>query len=178
MDSVVLSKKNTLGIYQLCEFLLDKKWKLQYRASRDGFDAKNFHGKCDNIAKTLTVIKSTSGSIFGGFTEKAWSSSDSFVTDPTAFVFSLINKENRPFKIMCSNNGEKAIKCDSSYGPSFGGGDIYIASGSNGNQTSSSIFGYTYQHPDYQTGTEKANSILAGSSNFQTLEIEVFTEVN
>jgi hypothetical protein len=77
---------------------------------------------------------------------------------------------------MCTN-GNNAICCGSAYGPTFGR-DIYISSGSNSNQTSYSNFGYDYKHPDYQNGTAKANSILAGSYNFQTLEIEVFVRTN
>jgi len=66
-----------------------------------------------------------------------------------------------------------------SYGPTFGGGgDIHISSDSNLNQASYSNFGYTYKHADYQCGTERAKSVLAGSYNFQTLEIEVFVRVN
>jgi hypothetical protein len=52
----------------------DKKWKLQYRATRDGFSAKDFHSECDGIANTLTVIKSEHDNIFCGFTELAWDS--------------------------------------------------------------------------------------------------------
>ena len=47
------------------------KWRLLFRASRDGFAAKNFHSKCDNKGPTLTIVKSGS-SIFGGFTEAQW----------------------------------------------------------------------------------------------------------
>ncbi len=79
---------------------------------------------------------------------------------------------------MCINDGN-AIYCDSSYGPIFGGGhDILISSGSNANQTSYTDFGSSYYHADYQNGTDKAKSILAGSYRFQTLEIEVFVRTN
>ncbi len=80
---------------------------------------------------------------------------------------------------MCTN-GSIAIDCDSSFGPIFGSGglDFCIASSSNSNQDSESEFGNSYKHPDYPEDTEKANSILAGSFKFQTLEIEVFTQTN
>ena len=48
-------------------------WRLLFRASRDGFAASAFHSKCDNKGPTITVVKSR-GNIFGGFTEKAWTS--------------------------------------------------------------------------------------------------------
>jgi hypothetical protein len=154
-------------------------WKLQYRATRDGFTSQNFHSKCDGIANTLTVIKSEQGNIFGGFTEKAWDSAGRYVTDPKAFIFSLVNKENKPFKAVCTNS-EYAIHCDPSCGPSFGGvfGDITIMSSSNSNRNSYSNFGCDYEHADYQCATQKAKTILAGSHYFQTLEIEVFVATN
>lgn len=164
-------------MYRLGGFSLDQKWKLKYRASRDGFNAKNFHAKCDGVKSTLTVIKSTNGNIFGGFTEKAWSSVNAYVTDASAFVFSLVNKENRPFQALCTNC-QNAIYCGSSYGPTFGAGqDIYVSSDSNANHSSFSALGCSFQHLDYEKGSAGARSILAGSCNFKTLEIEVFTRV-
>jgi len=94
--------------------------------------------------------------------------------DPKAFIFSLVNKENKPFKVMCANS-TYAIYCHSSNGPTFGGGhDICIWSDSRSNKLSFSNFGYDYKHSDYPKGTDKAMYILAGSFHFQTLEIEVF----
>ena len=82
---------------------------------------------------------------------------------------------------MCTN-GSSAIQCHSNGGPIFGnkstGCDIVISSGSNVNQSGWSNFGSSYKHADYQYGTEKAKSILAGSYNFQTLEVEVFVRIN
>jgi len=78
-----------------------------------------------------------------------------------------------------STNDDYAICCHSSCGPKFGVGfDIHIASDSNSNQNSHSNFSYSYKHPDYEDGTEKGNSILAGSYKFQTVEIEVFVATN
>ena len=61
------------------------------------------------------------------------------------------------------------------YGPIFGGGkDIYIADNSNTKSSYYSILGKTYTHPEYPFGSEKAESILAGTHNFKVQEIEVF----
>ena len=78
---------------------------------------------------------------------------------------------------MCTNS-EHAIFCRPSCGPKFGRGDIRIMASSNSNRNSYSEFGNTYKHADYQKGTEKAKSILAGSLTFQILEIEVFVATN
>jgi len=61
----------------------------------------------------FTIIKSINGNIFGGLVEKAWDSTDKYV-DPKAFIFSLVNKENKPFKFM-STSGANAVSCVSSY---------------------------------------------------------------
>ncbi len=74
------------------------------------------------------------------------------------------------------------LYCISSSGSSFGYDsynvyvDISIASNSNANQRSSSNFGYSFKHQNYPAGSAKAKTILAGSYNFRTIEIEVFTK--
>jgi len=54
-----------------------KSWRLLFRASRDGFAAENFHSKCDKIKPTVTIVKSKNN-IFGGFTERSWTSPSKF----------------------------------------------------------------------------------------------------
>ena len=128
------------------------------------------------------MIKSESGNVFGGFTEQAWSNyptNGEFVADPSAFIFSLVNKDKNPFKVNCSNDGQYGIYCNENYGPVFGGDgeklrDIVIKSDSNTLNKSYTDFGYAYQHPDYQRETVKAKSILAGSFEFHIEEIEVY----
>lgn len=43
------------------------------RGSRDGFNLKTFHDKCDNSGSTLTVIKCFNSVFIGGYTEQPWS---------------------------------------------------------------------------------------------------------
>jgi len=129
------------------------------------------------------VIKSESGNIFGGFTEKEWHSRGENVTDPSAFIFSLVNKDSNPFKANCSNGGQYAIFCNAYIGPVFGSDgkhlrDIVILSDSNTLQNNYSSIGYAYQHPDYQKETAKAKSILAGSFSFHMEEIEIYAKTN
>ncbi len=156
---------------KLCEFPANLKWRLLYRATRDSFKAGAFYDKCRNIPNTLTVIKSTSGNIFGGFTEQIWDITKYEICDPNAFIFSLINKEDNPFKQMVTHK-HAALKPLIYCGPSFGP-DIAISDESN-TEDSHSDFGYRYQHPDYVCRTERAETILAGSMHFKTIEIEVY----
>ena len=93
-------------------------------------------------------------------------------------MFSFINKDIKPLVIQCQDS-EKAIVCFANNGPMFGGifgkRDLAIAVNSNENHKSYSNLGFSYKHPVYVQGTKEAQSFLAGCSNFQTIEIEVYT---
>ena len=72
------------------EILKDKKinYKLLYRATRDGDEAKIFHEKSDNKKQILAVFKTTKGLIFGGYTELGYNGKGGNVKDNKAFFFS------------------------------------------------------------------------------------------
>ena len=70
-------------------------------------------------------------------------------SDPNAFLFSLTNKDNRPLKMKVDLNFEdRAIRCDSQYGPSFGF-DINEVNNANTTTKSLSNLGDCYKHPQY-----------------------------
>jgi hypothetical protein len=180
LDSNILSTDIRRLFDNICKFPTIKTWKLLYRGSRDGFTSRAFHSRCDEIIDTVTIIKSDNGNIFGGFASFPWNSANAYYDDPQAFIFSLINKENEPFKITSADNteidsgkGHEAIHCNPNAGPIFGGGfDLFI--GLDGYYNYSYI-GYSYKHPNYKHRTERANAILGGScSKWTLLEIEVF----
>ena len=105
-------------------------FKLLFRASRDGFGADAFHAKCDNQSKTITIVRTTKSFVFGGFTNACWSSNGQFKDDRDAFLFSLVNKFNKPF--VCKiDDAYKAIECCSTFGPTFGTSDLYICDNAN-----------------------------------------------
>jgi hypothetical protein len=72
-------------------------------------------------------------------------------------------------------NNQGSISCHFSWGTVFGNKqsnrDIYIASDSNMNTTSYSILGDSFERTGLSHDTQ---FILAGSKNFQTVEIEVY----
>ena len=78
---------------------------------------------------------------------------------------------------MCSDNDHATVGL-LSYGAIFGAHEIVIVSDSNGNHYSWSSFGTHYNHADYEKGTDRAKTILAGSYRFKTDEIEVFTRID
>ena len=135
--------------------------KLLYRASRDG-DSTQFHSKCDGIENTVTFVKTKNGRKFGGFANKAFNTSNSWISDPNCFVFSLFHKECYYY-----NNSGNMIYGSSSYGPYWGAGaDIYLASGCLSNTNSR-----TNQNSfDYKG---KSNA-LSGGTNFQVEDYETY----
>ena len=140
---------------------------LIYQATVDGFQASNFHSKVDGITNTLTVIQTTRGNIFGGYFSVAYSNLIVGANaDSTAFIFSLVNPQNAPYKIMIpSANVACAIVYSSSYGPIFGCGfDICVADNSNTNTNS---YNYIYSYPH-------SNGFMDGVYTFQTVDIQVY----
>lgn len=144
---------------------------LLYRASRDGFRATDFHFKCDNRPNTITIIETTKGYIFGGYTEACWTSNENYCHDPNAFLFSLVNPLNKPFLCKISVP-QHAIYCQKEYGPLFGSGcDLEICSDSNSSSKSNSEL-LSYEVP---SDMKNSNGIyFCDSKYFQVKEFEVF----
>ena len=174
---ILTSKQQYFKLIKLCEFSPNDKWSLLYRGTRDGFGAKDFHSKCDGHSNTLTIFKAKGSSyIFGGYTTVDWESPTDrkCKSDPNAFIFSLKNKDNKPVKInIIPVYHDHAIYCHSSSGPTFGG-DIIIVNNANTTMESYSYLGSSYEHPQYEYGTNEAKSFLGGSYRFQLDEIEVY----
>jgi hypothetical protein len=118
----------------------EKKWQLLYRGSDDGFAASNFHKRGDRIANTVTVILTTNGCIFGGFTPVAWESNGGFYKPDSgnqSFLFQIKDSRNSaPRKFMLLNSSY-SIYYNPSYGPAFGNGhDIQVSNCCNQNANS------------------------------------------
>ena len=96
-NSLILSKQQSFDLKHLCEFDINDRFKLLYRATRDGFGAEDFHSKSDGKSYTLSIFQAKEF-IFGGFTTVSWESHipGQCKSDPNAFLFSLTNKENKP----------------------------------------------------------------------------------
>ena len=189
INNITLNKIDSLIInkYEELEFLENRLknnniikqkniiFKLLYRASRDGSNTQTFHNKCDNIMGTLSIIKTTKGMRFGGYTEQYWNCAGSKGCSKKddkiiCFCFSL-----DLFKIYNFNdNYNSSIFCSNDYGPYFYSSNeasfLYIYNnngsliGSTSYKTKYNSFGkFDY---DYE--------INNGQSNFSVVELEVF----
>ena len=180
IDSLIINKYEELEFLEnrlkYNNILKDKNiiFKLLYRSSRDGSNTQTFHNKCDNIMGTLSIIKTTKGMRFGGYTEQYWNGGSNGCSKKDdkniCFCFSL-----DLFKIYNFNdNSNFSIYCYYDNGPSFyniNETDIFYICNNNG-----SLIGYT----NYQT---KHNSfgkfdydyeINNGQQKFSVVELEVF----
>lgn len=89
---------------------------LLYDTSKDGDSVSTFHSRCDGEGPTVTIVETTLGVMFGGFTDQHWSSTTGWGTDTDAFVFRL-----RPSKLKFKvSSSSYAIYKSASYGPQFG----------------------------------------------------------
>ena len=158
-NNEILKKKNII-------------FKLLYRATQEGNNIRTFHNKCDNIKGTLTIVKTTKGMRFGGYTEQKWYCSNNNKTyqkddkEVLCFCFSL-----DLFKIYNFNDNFKySIYCYYNGGPYFSGGffSIYNDKGL--------LFGYTvYTIKSNSFGKiENDYEINNGQTNFSVVEMEVF----
>jgi uncharacterized protein YjbI with pentapeptide repeats len=151
---------------------------LLYRASRDGFKARDFHRLCDNKGATVTVIRSNEGYVFGGYADQSWNCSNDHVASSSALLFSLVRPASSvAVKLPLNGNANQtAMYCDSSCGPTFGyggGHDIAVWDSAN-NFDSDTTLGYSYTLPD---GIEDGTTFFTGARYFQASEVEVYRVV-
>ncbi len=121
-SSIVANSNDYMN--HLAEWMREVGYKLHsrlYRASTDGFTSANFHSKCDSKGATLTIVRPSSGRIFGGFTVNSWQSSGGYVNTngDKAWLFSL-NSTTGPIRLNCIKQSNVQYN-HSNYGPTFGG---------------------------------------------------------
>jgi len=144
-------------------------WDLRYRGTRDGFTANDFHRCCDNIGPTVTIIKSSNGYLFGGYTPLSWTQTAGYQNNSGCFLFTLTNSFGSSPTHFYSKNAN-SIYNNTSYGPTFGSGhDLHISSNCQSNNSSYSNFPH-----GYTDSLGNANNTFAGARNFTVSDIEVF----
>ena len=173
IDSKIIKKNEELNLIsdriKNTEILKNKKikYKLLYRGTRDGINASSFHQKCNSIPETISIIQTTKGYKFGGYTEQTWEnhSNGSYIIDNKSFVFSIDH-----MKIYNHVQGTDAILHNNNFGPSF----YYCIHlkkdfSKNENETSgknSANYHYSGFNRDYELND--------GEQYFSVAEIEVF----
>ncbi|KAJ3070607.1 hypothetical protein HDU98_006361 [Podochytrium sp. JEL0797] len=105
------------------------KMKLLFRGSTAEFDTSKFHEACDGKTNTVTVIKTVSGKVVGGYVDASWSSIRGWIPVKEACLFSYVETGGEKWnttaiKQECLGLGAFGRQ---SYGPAFGGGhDLHV----------------------------------------------------
>ena len=140
-DSCLISGLMTYGDMRKL-FGTQKEMTLLYKATRDGFSAAAFHSKYDNKGATLTIFRTTTGRIAGGYTPTSWnSSSQTYVRVPQdqAYTFSANGRKISKYNNLDNNakSAEYSMYCNQTYGPTFGNGHcLHKLDNSNSNTNS------------------------------------------
>ena len=139
-----------------------KKYRLIYKASRDGDSANKFHYMCDKYSNLIILIKTNKGSRFGGFTSSKFRSTSHLKFDNNAFLFSL--DLMKVFNIL---PGNYAIYCYDNTGPCFSKGSLYVPNSFFTKYGKTRIAGGPFQFKkDYELNN--------GKEKFLIKELEVF----
>ena len=145
----------------------ERRVKLLYKATIEENTRDDFHRKCQNKGATITLIETTKGRRFGGYTSLSWSSNEGWKNDKEAFLFSLDNDK----KYDVIQNSNYKVYSGKETGPWFGHyGNLGLACDKNyflGNETHREKF------------EEKCYSItvqneLSGDVTFNISKMEVY----
>lgn len=141
-------------------------FELIFRATRDGYLAKNLHEKVDGIDNTIIIIKTSKGMKFGGYISYFWSSDDQWVSDDEeCFVFSISLK-----KIYYPVKGNIKYYFYKDYGPNFSVFGI-----ENNLFEKTSINTQTAKHANcFFSGFTTDYELSGGEKEFQVKELEIF----
>jgi hypothetical protein len=177
-DSLILSSSDAMQLYTYINISMSSD-KLLYRGTRDGFIASSFHSLCNETANTVTVIKTDSDYVFGGYTASPWKSDYSYGNDPTAFIFSLRRNGEQNNQKFTVNDARTAIYNSPYYGPVFGSNernsysDIIVSLNRDSNNYAD--FGSSYNTGSMAPLSEEAKNYLAGKNTlWKVMEIEVY----
>jgi len=140
-------------------------------ASKDGQGSSNFHAACDGKGPTVVIVLTTTGNIFGGYAASSWTSSGSYVSASSSFLFRL--RPSMRHYTMKKGRESYAMYRHSSYGPTFGGGhDIYIVNNALSSTTSYTNGGHSYDFPGYPN-----HQLNDGVKNFKVMDYVVMKAI-
>jgi len=135
-----------------------------FDSSTHGDSAYEFHAKCDFKYHTISVIETTNGHRFGGYTSECFESPTDYFDkkDNLSFVFSLDK-----MKIYDVIKGKYAISCDKNYGPYFRDDHICIVDEFLSKESGTCIKGKGFN-------TTKNYELNSGKKYFTIKRLQVF----
>jgi len=135
-----------------------------YVASKDGDRASDFHDICDGKGPTVVIIETTTGHVFGGYTDVSWSRDRGHYSSSTSFLFQL-RPNFAQYKIKSEGYAD-AVYHRYTYGPIFGQNDIYVSDLALNNSNSRT-----------NPNTYHVHNLNGGVNNFQVKDYAVFEAI-
>ena len=135
-----------------------------FDSSLHGDSAYEFHNRCDFQYNTISIIETTTGHRFGGYTSECFESPNDYFDkkDNLSFVFSLDK-----MKIYDVIKGKYAISCDKNYGPYFRDDHICIVDEFLSKESGTCIKGKGFN-------TTKNYELNSGKKYFTIKRLQVF----
>ena len=135
-----------------------------FDSSSNGDSAFTFHNLCDYKKNTISLVETTSGHRFGGYTSECFESPDLYFDkkDNLSFVFSL--DKMRIYDVI---KGKYAISCDKNYGPYFRDDQICIVDEFFSKESGTCIKGKAFN-------TTKNYELNSGKKYFFIKRLQVF----
>ena len=126
---------------------------LLFDSTQDGFNQNTFHSKCNQKGPTVSIARMADGTVCGGYTERAWTSSGNHQPDPQAFLFRLkLYGSAVPLKALPTGDGQ-CVYDHSNYGPTFGGASDLMFFCSGRQQGSHTPNSFQYPSDPHTTST-------------------------
>eukprot|EP00347_Sterkiella_histriomuscorum_P004279 403361056 len=152
----------------------EKSFQLLYQGTKDGFNGRSVHQKCDDQGPTAWFILSEFGQVFGAYTSISWEKTreNQNNQDDKAFVFSLSKKSiHRPYQHLdYSIFRQNDDVCQFGYN-----GDIYLIQNCDKHKINACNLGGTYSLPNgCQYKSIGANGYLAGQQQFRVIDIMIY----
>ena len=122
-DDLPFSSELLVGTY-----LQGRKLECFYRATRDGWTARQFHELCDVKGPCVVVGTTDAGARFGAFNPEGWCSDDDYRNNLNAFLFfwPQADPEAGPVKLAKIGGGDAAVFDYARSGPHFGADGLVI----------------------------------------------------
>jgi len=149
LGNIVLTKEEMMYLNKLLKGESKKMGDVLYVASTYGDSTSSFHSACDKKGPTVVIVESTTGNVFGGYTDISWGTArNTYHPSTKSFMFSI--RPSMKQYMIKSSDTSYAVYHHTSNGPTFGrsGHDMYIASGARSN-TKSYTSGKSYDLSGY-----------------------------
>jgi hypothetical protein len=141
---------------------------LLYSGSIHGWNAIDFHSRCDDKGPTISLFKVKDGDCIGGYTKAKWISDQRIIADDDAMLFNLSSCVHLPIV-----SAKMALFCRKEWGPNYGLNELgALNEPFNGNFNCSS----TSYKQCYRIQTEDHKNMLTNTDvgKFTITELEVW----